>query len=373
MNNVKWLSTLILVCVLIGLIGCSPKVEALPTSVPAPAATVAPATNAPAPAATAAPEKKTRIVTDTTGKKVEIPLEVNRIVVIKGGCNIPGILTALGSGDKLVSGLCFKGGPEDIQLKIQPSYKDISVIAPGENGVDVEQLLTLKPDLVIVWTNVSNADKIAQAGIPVMVMDISTWENVRSVFTMLGEVTNKQERAAKIVAAIDQMAKNIQDKVSAIPEDQKKKVMLVSNTKPITVLGGTSHNNFMIEMTGGIPAMKDVPGHFVNVDMEKILKADPDIILISAASKQSLNEILQSSEWQALRAVKNKKVYVAPRGVFFWDKPNAETPLFLLWETYIQYPDLVSEDDVIKETKQYYHDIFNYDLTDEDIKTIFYK
>lgn len=370
MNKGKWLSFILLVCLLTGfLVGCVPQNAAQPTNAPAPAATAAPAATT-APAATAATEKKARTVTDLTGRKVEIPVEVNRIVDLMGACGIPSVLSALGSADKLVSGICFPLKPEELQYKIQPSYAKIDVISPGESGVDPEQLLALKADVVFSWTDVKNVDQLAQAGIPLLVEDISTYENLKADIKLVGEVVNKQERATEFVAAIDDMAKRIEDKVSAIPEDKKKKVVILWKTKPLSLMGGGSHNTYMTEMTGGVPLTKDIPQWFADIDMEQLMKMDPDIIIVSAVWPESYDEVYQSSEWKSLGAVKEKNVYLAPKGILFWDKLGVEAPLGLLWETYIQYPDLVSYDDVVTESKLFYQKFFNYDLTDDDLKLL---
>ncbi len=373
MNKLKGLSILLLICLFTGfLAGCAPQNAAQPTSAPAPAATVAAATDVPAPVTTVAPEKKTKTITDMKDRKVEVPLEINRIVVAPACCNIPGILSALGSGDKVVSGVCFNRGPEDIQFKVQPNYANLELVAGSDYTVDTEKTLTLNPDIIISGP-FTDLDAVAQAGIPAVAINYSTYEQLRGSFTMLGEALNKPERAAQIVAAMDRIAKQIQDKVSTIPEDKRKKVIALTKTNPITVMGGPSHSTFMAEMTGAVNAMKDAPEFIATVSMEQVLIADPDIIFVSAVCPKCRDEILQSSAWQALRAVKEKKVYVFPRGVFFWDKPAVELSLGLLWETYIQYPDLISEADVIGEAKQFYRDFFNYDITDQDIKWMFFK
>jgi len=313
---------------------------------------------------------QSRSFTDMAGRTVMVPAKVDRVVVIKGACMVPGILSALGQGEKLVSGLCFKRGADDLQLKVEPAYAKIDVISPNEAGVNLEELMALKPDLVFVWNNVKNVDQLEKAGIPVIVCDISTWDHVRSMFLLIGEIMGAQKKAGEMLAFMDKTAAEVKKKTDVLKPSERKRVLFVSKTTPLSLMGNTSHNSFMIEMAGGISAADQLAGHFVDVSMEQMYAVDPDVLFVSAASPQALKEILENPQWQALKAVKTRQVYLCPSGVFFWDKPSAEIPLFLLWQAHILYPELISGKELYKACSDYYQTFFSYKLSNKELNNL---
>lgn len=310
-------------------------------------------------------------ITDMVGRKVTLKNNIEKAVTIHGACMMPGILAALGCGDKLISGICFSYGADDFQFKIQPSYSKLGVISPNQGEVNVEELIALAPDVVFVWNNVQNVDKLEDSGVPVVVTDISSWENTVKMFKLVGKIMKKEAEAERITRYMQSMSDRIGEKIKDIPESKRKRVLFVTNTKPLTVMGNVSHNSFMIERAGGVSVAQELQGHFVDVSMESILEINPDIILATAASNRVVGDQIKADDtWQTLAAVKNDHVYTAPWGVFLWDKPSAEIALFLLWEAHLFYPELFSEQELKDETVSYYKTFFNYNLSDEEVNRI---
>lgn len=311
------------------------------------------------------PETKT--IVDGAGNSVTIPTEVNSIVVIQGACNVPPLLSALGVGDELLQGVCFKS---PMLLTVEPGYANIET-SPAPNGeANVESLLKFNPDLVIGWTNLKNEQVIRDAGLPLVIEDLSTFDTTRKSTEMIAEAVGAPEIGQKILSSQDDAIKLVDEKVSGLSADQRKKVLLLSNSNPITVLGADSYNRDMIEKAGGICVTDNMPGYFVPTDMEQLLNLDPDIIMVTATGSQSYKDLMSNSTWDSLRAKKNGDIYLIPTGLFLWDKPGAENNLFLLWEANLFYPDLISADLVKDETRKFYADYFNHDLTDEEYDII---
>ena len=272
-----------------------------------------------------------RTVTDSTGRAVTIPAKVERVIVIKGACMVPGILSALNCGDRLVSGLCFNRGEKDIQIRVEPHYAELDVLTPQNGAVNVEALATLDPDIVFVWSNVKNRDELESAGIPVVATELSSWDSVEEMFEQIGAIMGREKESDDILTYMKETAGEVEQLTAAVPPGQRKRALFISRTEPLTAMGNKSHNHFMIETAGGVSAASGLEGHFASLSLETLYELDPDVIFLSAVSPLSRREILQSPEWRQLKAVRTEQVYTCPSGVFFWDKPGAEIPLFLLW------------------------------------------
>ena len=78
-----------------------------------------------------------------------------------------------------------------------------------------------------------------------------------------------------------------------------------------------------------------------------------------------------SYDWSEVNAVKNKEVFKMPLGMYRTYTPGIDTPITLLWFAKTAYPDMFNDIDLIKETTEYYKDIFGINLTEEQIKSIY--
>lgn len=316
---------------------------------------------------------ETRTVTDMAGRTVVIPKTVNRVVLVHGTCNVPSIMSAAGVADKLIAGLCFRFPGEDLQIKVEPGYAKLNTFKPNSNGmVNIEELLTLKPDVVFVWKeNIKNIDAIQAAGIPVVVLYILSWDDVKTGTRLIGDVMNVSQQSRRLIAYMDGNAKKIKTKVAKIPPEKRKKVLFVDNPKPLTVPGNEGFNGYMIETCGGVSVTSKLTGYFAETSLESVYAANPDIIIVSGFQRNGYESMLINPEWTGLRAIKNKQIYLAPRGVFMWNKPAVEAGLFLLWQTSKIYPELVSEQEVRKEAVAFYQKFFNYNLSKEELDGLF--
>jgi iron complex transport system substrate-binding protein len=102
--------------------------------------------------------------------------------------------------------------------------------------------------------------------------------------------------------------------------------------------------------------------------MEKVLEWNPDILVIDSGLP---SDLYTDSRWSAVKAVRDRKVYRQPMGVFIWDRPTAESAvLHPLWLAKIAYPERFEDIDMVREIKNFYREIMSFDLTDEQVNAI---
>ena len=129
-------------------------------------------------------------------------------------------------------------------------------------------------------------------------------------------------------------------------------------------------------MAGGENVAKDITtgGSWSKVTMEQIIKWNPDIIILSNFDKilpeDIYNNKFEGQDWSKISAVKNKKVFKAPIGIYRWDAPSAETPLMIKWIAKVANPELFNDYNMRKDIKDFYLNFFNYKLTDEQLNFI---
>ena len=78
--------------------------------------------------------------------------------------------------------------------------------------------------------------------------------------------------------------------------------------------------------------------------------------------------IKRMKAWENIDAVKNEHTFLLPTGVSRWGHATSlETPLAILWTLKTIYPEYSKAIDIEKITKDFYLDLFEYELSDEEV------
>ncbi len=366
-------AVVLLAALVLGLVGCGDQAADATTSTAAAQTTTTAAqttTSAAAQPTTTASQAvtdgETRTIVDMLGRTVTLKKDITRAVTVEGCCPLPGLISMLGCSDKLASGLCYDF---PLQLAVSTEYKAIagSMVAQQESKVNYEELLALKADVIFLY-KIDNADELASLGLPVVCVSYSSWDDVKKLVTLLGEIFEKQDQATAYLTYADNLLQELDTKLKDIPEDEKVTAMMSTSINPLTVKGLKSHNQSMFEHSGAISIATtlNLDGYSVEASMEELIKASADYYVLSGFLEEEYKDMQSNADWQKLDAVRSGHLYITPIGVFVWDRPGAELPLLALWQAHIFYPDLVSEQYMHDKVVDFYKTCFRYDLTDAD-------
>ena len=165
--------------------------------------------------------------------------------------------------------------------------------------------------------------------------------------------------------------------IMVLKNADKTKVLFLRNKK-LKLEGNDNFIKEAIEIGGGnviVTGTGEGNSANGNITMEEIYKEDPDIILLSNFDSFVPEDIYQNKipgqDWSAVKAVKNKRVYKVPMGIYRWDAPGVETPLMMKWLAHLLQPGIFKDIDIHKETRSFFKDFMKYDLTDSDLAIIF--
>ena len=318
-----------------------------------------------------------KTVTDLTEKKVTIKDNPSRIAIVP----IPWASLAYvvdGDSSKIVGmhPSAKKSYEISILKDLAPDMKNVnSVFVDNNFNINYEELALLKPDLVVVWDYQDDAiEKLDKLKTPAVAIKYGTLEDVQQGIKLLGDILNKQEKAQKLINYHKDTNKYFTSKTEKLTNTKRKKILYVRDSQ-LTVATGKSVNNIMIDMAGGVNVAKDVTtGNWSKVTMEEIIKWNPDIIILSNFDKilpeDIYNNKFEGQDWSKINAVKNKKVFKAPIGIYRWDAPSAETPLMIKWIAKVAAPEIFNDYDIRKDIKDFYLEFFNYKLSDEQLNFI---
>ena len=79
------------------------------------------------------------------------------------------------------------------------------------------------------------------------------------------------------------------------------------------------------------------------------------------------NNTIGDNDWSSVSAVKNEQVYKMPLGAYRSFTPGADTPMTLMWLAKTVYPDLFDDVDMTEEVENYYKEVYNIELTDDQV------
>lgn len=301
-------------------------------------------------------ESATRIITDSTGRDVEIPSRVESIVCVGvGALRYSCYMDAAG----LVVGV------EDYEVKEGMSrlynyvnfdkFKDLPVT--GTNGEpNIEEIITAGPQVIVMSSYASaDADDLQEkSGIPVVMVpgsDTTLDDNAYETIRIMGELYGKEDRAQELTAYLKGIQKDLDDRTADIPEEDKPSVYVAGvSFKGAHGFEGTEayYGPFELIHANNLANTTDQTGAF-DIDLEQVLTWDPEIIFLDFNGMSLINEDYADNPdyYQNLTAVKEGKVY--SQISFRSSASNLETALAdAYYAACIMYPEQFSDIDPVE-------------------------
>jgi iron complex transport system substrate-binding protein len=223
------------------------------------------------------------------------------------------ILCALGFSEALV-GL-------DRSSDWPPGIRALPRVGP-DLDVDVQTLADLRPDLVFSSLSVpgmeQNLARLDAAGIPQVVVDAQSLEQVYRSILLIGRVLGAAERAHALIAEMRARLSTVEEQARALP--RRPKVFLEWWPKPVIVPGKACWTTEMIRLAGGESLFADLELRSTPVENDRILERPPDLMLTCWCGvphhKQRPEKMGERTGWERLEAVQKGRMYAAEECYF---------------------------------------------------------
>lgn len=360
---------------LIFLIGClacaqpqtqqSTQVTASPELTDAPAATDAPAEPEPA-----APE--TVSFTDSIGRTVTVPAKIEKIAVSGPLAQI--VLFAL-CPDKFV-GIANAWDVSAAQFLTAEYYNlpELGQLYGGKGELNLETLLASGAQVVIDVgepkdSAVSDLDALQeQTGLPFVHVSASI-ATMGDAYRKLGELLGLEDEAETLAAYCDDIYARTQSIAQSV---EKANLLYITGDQGLNVIAQNSYHAEIIDLLSNNLAVVDDPsskGTGNEVDMEQILKWNPDVILFAPGSIYAT--VADDPVWQQVTAIKNGAYYEVPQGPYNWMgfPPSVQRYLGMMWMAQLLYPE-TAQYDLYAETANYFKMFYHCDLTQEQFDAL---
>lgn len=319
-------------------------------------------TVAPQPAESQPAQSGPITVTDQAGR--EVTLEKPASTIVSCYYLVTASLLTLGQKDKVV-GIEMKAGNRELYKLAAPEFLELPGVGSGKE-TNIEAIAALEPDLVLLPSKqVEAAETLAGLGIPTAVVEPETYEAFNELIAMLGRLCGCEQEAADLIAYYD----GIVQRVTALTADgSKPSVYLAGEATYLRTCAGGMYQREMIEMAGGTCVSAELTGSkWADISAEQLAAWDPEVIFAVQYAEYSLDDIRGDSALSGVRAVAEDRLYTVPSEIEAWDYPQPSSILGLLWMAHILHPELVSEDEYVKEAQQFYQTYFGLEVTEEQL------
>lgn len=209
--------------------------------------------------------------------------------------HITEMLYAIGAGEQLVAIDEASDYPAEAQsLPRVANYRSLNL----------EQILALRPDLVIAWQSAQalQVQPLQKLGIPVAFSEPKTLLSLADELEYLGELTGHQEQARLL-------AQDYRQQLTQLETEYRHKtpvtVFYQLGYPPLMSVNNSTWMGQAVNLCGGVNIMADSPMPYPQVGTEFVLIQDPQVIL-GETTEQLQGLWLQ---WPELRAVRHGQLW----------------------------------------------------------------
>ena len=330
----------------------------------------------------------TRIVVDDNGDKVEVPEKIERVVVTNILPLASAVAVYLNDGSRIVGmhPASYSAAKNGLLGELYPEVlKADTGFIQGAN-LNIEALMALRPDVVLVNApDRRMIDMIRGAGLAAFGISPSKWHYdviethnrwMQSLAQLFPEAKGKGELIEKKSREI---AKMVADRTKDLPREERARILFIFryDAKSLVTSGKNFFGQYWCDAVGGINVAEGITADNSNavIGMEEVYGYDPDVIFITNFTAALPEDIYGSKiggdDWSPVKAVREKRVYKMPLGIYRSYTPSADTPLTLLWMAKRVYPERFKDVDLTTEVKKYYQTVFGVSLTEKQISRMF--
>jgi len=303
-------------------------------------------------------------VTDMMGHTVTVPRRVVRIATLSATATQ--LVFAVGAQDQLVVASFGSAVKGKAMGAIYPRMNQVPE-AGNQNAANVETLLAARPDIVLTEES-SALDQMKAVGLPAYAFSVEQPGQLYDAIRRMGALTGHAAEAAASLDLLTAKMREVADEVGAVEPARRLRVY-VAGTGIFKTFAGDFFQTFMVRSAGGVSVSEQLTGGKVGVSPEQVLIWNPDVIILTSYTLDTVSDVLANPKLQNVAAVRDHRVYVMPRYVVSWDMPVPESFLGTMWLAHKLYPDQVRFD-MSAEITQFYRQFYGFTVPAADLAAL---
>ena len=247
-------------------------------------------------------------VHDDRGKTLRLAVPATRMISIAP--HLTEIAFAAGVGARLIAVSEYSDYPSEA----------LRLPRVGDGArVDIERILTLKPDLVLAWKSGNQAgdiEKLERLGIPVWVSEPARLADISRLLRDVARLAGEPARGERAAGDFERDLQKLRQRDSGAPAQHAAlRVFYEIWHQPLLTVNGAHIISDAITLCGGKNVFAGVPVLTPAVSLESVLAARPDIVLGGGSANGEADFV---ARWRrmplaALQAIPTR--YIAPAGI----------------------------------------------------------
>lgn len=210
------------------------------------------------------------------------------------------LLYAVGAGHKIVATVDFADYP--------PEAKNIRRVG-NYNGLQVEQIVALEPDLIVAWKSgnkLADLNKLESLGLNILYTQPKNIAQISDELIKLGGLAGDVLLAREVALALKNRHQAIKDKYH-----NRRPVTVFYQLwhEPMRTVGPSSWIASLMEDCNGDNIFSATTTDYPIVALEDVITSNPQVIVIPHHSGSEGAKTSIWDKWPEIEAVKNKRIY----------------------------------------------------------------
>jgi iron complex transport system substrate-binding protein len=187
-----------------------------------------------------------------------------------------------------------------------PDLKNLPRVSEGRTPPNLEQIVALKPDLVIGAKGFHDQvlAKLEEAGIQTLTTEVTNWRSLEELTRAIATALN-----ANPDPLIQTYQTFLQPKPSQTPS-----VLILASRQPLLAPNKSSWAGDLLNQFAAQNVVADLQGSsefngYVTLSPEKLLQINPEKIILIDTGEGDMNQLKSQPFWNQLKAVQQQQVH----------------------------------------------------------------
>jgi iron complex transport system substrate-binding protein len=211
-------------------------------------------------------------VRDDYGQTVRLQVPAGRIVSLAP--HLTELVYAAGAGARMVGAVDYSDFPQEARALPRVG---------SDAQISIESVMALRPDLIVAWPNpgsVRAINRLAELGLPVFRSEPRELEDIATTLERLGVLTGTGAEAQSAARAFRARKTELEQRYAGRP---RVRVFYQVWDRPLLTVNGDHVISKVIRLCGGENVFAAAPLIAPEVNVEEVLRANPDVVLTSRA------------------------------------------------------------------------------------------
>ncbi|MFQ3788397.1 cobalamin-binding protein [Halomonas sp. A29] len=238
---------------------------------------------------------------DDRDREVCLDQPAERIAVLSPGATE--LTYAAGAGDKVVAVVAYSDYP--------PEAQEVQSVG-SHTRMDLETLVSLRPDLVIGWMTGNPPEQLETLealGMPVFYIEPRDFEGVSSTIERLALLADTRQEGDRVAAEFrNGMAALAERYYDAEPVTVFYQVW----DEPLMTINDEHLIGKVLTLCGGVNVFGELSRLVPRIDDESVLAADPEAIIAGGMGEENRQWLTHWEQYPGLTAVAQDNLYFVP-------------------------------------------------------------